>query len=310
MSWKIEEEIYLLDNWKIESLSQIIEFLDKTKDSVIRKAGRMGLDIRKDRKDLVKRKWTIGEDQHMLDNYNSSPLDKLLKDLDRSRHSILKRAQYLELTVNLRYWTENEINYLKENWGFRNIKNISKKLKRTITAVSLKAYQLSLREQIEGNGCFFTPRCISELLNISIRNIYNYMFNGLLHFRKFYLRRKFKYQISVDSFFDFLKNNLTIWDSKTADMKIIESYYSSYSIRKNNTFSVTVSLPNWLETKIQDDITRTLLNRHNLQWTTFEDKLLYSLKKRGCSLDKISVRLHRTSSSVKSRFYVIRNNNY
>ncbi|MBC8061580.1 MAG: hypothetical protein H7Y18_13065, partial [Clostridiaceae bacterium] len=195
MTWKKEEEKYLLENWKLEPLTQIIDFLGKTKDSVIRKADRMGLDICRDRNELIKKKWTIDEDQHMIDNYNSLSLKPLMKDLNRSRHSVLKRAQYLNLTVKLKHWTEVEINYLEENWGILNINSISKKLNRSTDAVSLKACQLCLREQILANGYFLTPKYISEILNINVRIIYNSMFNGLLHFRGFNVRRKIKYQI-------------------------------------------------------------------------------------------------------------------
>jgi len=305
MSWKQEETDYLLENWKVKSLSQIMEFLGKTKASVVRKAGRMGLDTCKDPNELIKRKWTIEEDQHMINNYSSLPLETLMKDLNRSRHSILKRAQYLNLTLKLRHWTENEINYLEENWGIRNIKSISKKLNRSTEAVHLKACQLSLREQILANGYFLTPKCISEILNINVRTIYNCMFNGLLNFRKFNVRRKIKYQISVDSFLDFLENNLTIWDSKIADMQTIKSYYSSYNITRNDAFSVDISLPHWLQVKIQDDITKIPFNRHNLQWTIAEDKVLDNLTKAGYSFNEISIRLKRTPASIKSRFYAI-----
>ena len=310
MSWKAEEEKYLLENWKREPLSQIINFLGKTKDSVIRKAGRMGLNICKDPNELIKKKWTIEEDQYMIDNYNLLLLETLIKDLNRSRHSILKRAQYLNLTVKLRHWTENEINYLEENWGIVNIKSMSKKLNRTTDAISLKACQLSLREQILANGHFLTPKCISEILNINVRIIYSCMFDGLLNFREFNVRKKIKYQISVGSFLDFLKNNLTIWDSKIADLQTIKSYYSSYKISRNDTFSVTISLPDWLQSKIQDDANKASFNRHNLQWTIAEDELLSKLAKMGCSFDEISIRLNRTPSSIKSRFYTIRNNDF
>lgn len=293
MRWKIEEENYLLENWKIESLSQIIDFLGKTKDSVIRKAGRMGLDICKDRNELIKKKWTIDENQYMIDNYNLLPLETLMKDLNRSRHSILKRAQCLNLTSKLRHWNENEINYLEENWGIKNIKSISKKLNRSADAVSLKACQLSLREQVLANGYFLTPKYISEILNINVRSIYNCMFDGLLDFRKFNLKSKSKYQISIESFLDFLKNNVTIWDSKVADMQIIKSYYSSYNITSRDIFSVNVSLPNWLQIKIQDDATKISLNRHNLHWTSAEDKLLGNLINVGCSFHEISIKIGR-----------------
>jgi len=69
-------------------------------------------------------------------------------------------------------------------------------------------------------------------------------------------------------------------------------------------------LPDWLQVKIQDDATKIPLNRHNLQWTTAEDKLLSNLTKIGCSFHEISIRLNRTPSSIKSRFYSIRYNNF
>ena len=253
MSWKAEDEKYLRVNWKTENLPQIIAFLGKTEDSVIRKAGRMGLNICKEPNNLIKRKWTMDENQYMISNYNLLSVEILMKDLNRSRNSILKRAQYLNLTIVLKYWTKDEINYLEENWGIMSIKSISRKLKRSMDAVSLKACQISLREQILANGYFFTPRCVSEILNINIRTIYNCMFNELLHFRKFNLRKKTKYQISVDSFLDFLENNLNIWDSRVADIQTIKSHYCSYSITTNDIFSVNSSLPNWLQNKIQED---------------------------------------------------------
>lgn len=310
MSWEKEEEKYLLDNWKIESLSQIMEFLGKTKDSVIRKAGRMGLDTRKAPNMLIKKKWTIDEDNYMINNYNLLSLETLMVDLNRSRFSILKRAQCLNLTLKLRHWTENEINYLEENWGIKNIDIISKKLNRSIDAVYLKACQLSLREEILANGYFLTPKYISEILNINVRSIYNCMFNGLLKFRKYKVKSKIKYQISIECFLDFLKNNETIWDSKNADMQTIKSYYSSYNITSKNAFTVNISLPNWLQSKIQEDLAKKSCNRHNLQWTIDEDKLLYNLTKVSYSFDEIAIRLNRTPSSIKSRYYAIRNNNY
>ena len=310
MNWRKEEENYLLKNWKVESVSQIMNFLGKTKDSVIRKAGRMGLDICKDPNDLIKKKWTSDEEQYMIDNYHLLPLETLMKDLNRSRHSILKRAQCLNLTQKLRHWTEKEINYLEENWGIKNIKSISKKLNRSVDAVYLKACQLSLREEILANGYFLTPKYISEILNINVRIIYNCMFNGLLNFRKFNVKSKIKYQISIDSFLNFLKDNVTIWDSKIADMQTIKSYYTSYNITRSDIFSVNIELPKWLQIKIQEDTTKISRKRHNLKWTIDEDKILANLIKTGCSFNEISIRLNRTPSSIKSRFYAIRKKSF
>ena len=309
MSWETKDESYLLNNWEIKSLPEIMEFLDKSHNSVIRKAGRMGLNICKDPTTNLKRKWTIIEDTYMFNNYNSFPLEELTKHLNRTRQSIIKRAQYLELSTKLKRWTEVEINFLKEYWGLMTIQNISKKLKRTMTAVSLKACQLHLREQIIGNGCFLTAPYISDILNIRVRTIYHYMVNDRLHFRKFPVGKIFKYQISIDSFLEFLENNSTLWNSNTANMKIIGAYYSCYNMKKNEMFSITTSLPTWLKIKIQYDSSNILLNHNNLKWTNLEDKLLCDLKKRGCSLDIISVTLHRTSSAIKTRIYVLGNNN-
>lgn len=310
MRWKKEEEEYLLKSWKIKSLTEIMEFLGKTRDGVIRKAGRMGLDTRKAPDTLIKKKWTINEDQYMINNYNLLSLETLMMDLNRSRYSILKRAQCLNLTLKLRHWTEIEINYLEENWGIKNINIISKKLDRSIDAVYLKACQLSLREEILANGYFLTPKYISEILNINVRSIYNCMFNGLLQFRKYKVKSKTKYQISIEYFLDFLKNNKTIWDSKIADMQTIKSYYSSYNITSKNAFTVNISLPNWLQSKIQEDLVKKSRTRHNLQWTINEDKLLHNLTKASCSFEEIAIRLNRTPSSIKSRYYAIRNNKY
>jgi DNA-binding CsgD family transcriptional regulator len=306
MTWDKQEELYLLENWKVKSLHEIIDHLNKTENSVIRKARRLVLDVSKDTDELIKKKWTKEDDKFLIENYHILPLTIILEKLNRNKNSILKRSQFLGISRELRRWTPYEINYLKENWGIRNVNYIAKKIDRTPDAVLLKAHQLSLKEQVLANGYFLTPKCISDILNINIRKIYVYMLHNKLIHRKLKVGKKYKYQITIDAFLDFLKNNLQEWNSKNSNIQLIKSYYSSHYITKNNNFSVSIQIPDWLEQKIENDKNNIYLERLNLKWTKYEDILLMSLTKKGCTFNEISKHIKRSHSSVKTRFYTIR----
>lgn len=59
-------------------------------------------------------------------------------------------------------WTEDEINFLKDNWGEMSIKGIAIKLKRSVCSVKVKSYKIGLRNMLDC-GEYIT---VSQLWNI------------------------------------------------------------------------------------------------------------------------------------------------
>ena len=146
--------------------------LNRTKDSIVRKAIRIGLDTRKKEEDLLRLRWDTKSDNYIIKNYKKQTFAQIGKILNRSATAVRKRATYLGITVTVKKWTEEE-EYLYENWGIRNVNYIAKRINRSKDGVLLKAYNLGLREQIIANGAYSTPPDIEEILVIPIRTIYN-----------------------------------------------------------------------------------------------------------------------------------------
>ena len=55
----------------------------------------------------------------------------------------------------MRLWTEEEVTYLRDNWGVTSIKTISRVLNRSERAISMKKYELNLGAFLE-NGDYIT----------------------------------------------------------------------------------------------------------------------------------------------------------
>lgn len=153
-TWTPDELQFLRDNWGKLSLEEILSALDRTEDSVLRKARRIGIDIRKKEEDKLIKNWTKEEDKYVMDNYGAiTPKDMLKVLTNRTTNSIIKRAKTLGVANSLKRWTKEEEEYLKEKWGTVSLVTIAKNLGRTTMSVHLKAYNcLNLKEPIKANG--------------------------------------------------------------------------------------------------------------------------------------------------------------
>lgn len=302
--WTYEEVRYILENWGIKSLEDIMKRLDRTEDSVMRKARRLGLSIHKKDEDLKKRRWTKEEDKYILDHYKKISLDRISLYIDRTTSSIRKRARALKISTVVTHWTREEEQILFEKWGIISVDTISKQLNRSKNAVLLKAYQMSLREQVTANGTYLTPLDISNILGIKIRTLYTWMGNGFIRYRKFRVGKKTKYQITVDAFCKFIKNYQNKWDSKEADIGLIKSYCSSYFIYEDGTLMFREESTKWLEDKLTRD--KQKFKKLMKPWTTNEEKELLNMLEAGYSYSEICYKLGRSMGSTKTKTYMLK----
>lgn len=298
--WVREEEIFLMNNWNKLTLKELVNHLNRTPSSILKKVKRLGIEKNRDRNILIKKKWFPEEDEYLNDNYRVVPIESIIKKLNRSKSSIMKRAQYLKISKTIKRWTKEDENYLEEYWGVFSIKSLSKKLERSEIAILLKANKLSLGEQVIANGQYLTTKDISEILNISVRTIYDYMNKNFFIYKKFIIKKKTRYRITTQSFMEFLENHKDKWSSKYADMQVIESYFSGYSI-KNNKVEILDTIPIWLQQKKYDDFKIKVLKYK--KWTKEEINLLNSMIQLGYNYDEISEKINRTTSSIKSKVY-------
>jgi hypothetical protein len=255
--WSLEEEKYLTNNWVQADVEFFMKELNRTRDSIVRKAQRMGLDTHKKPSESLKKKWCKEEEMVLIECYHVKPVEELLELLpDRTRDSIIKKAKQLGLNYENRCWTEEEVIYLEEKWGVVCVENIAKKLGRTKNAVLLKAHKIGLREQVIGNGQYLTPKDISSLLSVGIRTVYNWMNRGYIKYKKLKINSMKKYQITVINFRSFLENHKEKWSTRRANINFINSCFKT--------------VPQWLTDKIEaDKLKKSQLPRK--QWTVKEE---------------------------------------
>ena len=68
----------------------------------------------------------------------------MANNLNRTEYSIRMKAFKLNLTKKYSFWTEEEIEYLKNNYKYRNKEELAKNLDRTWYAIQIKASELNL----------------------------------------------------------------------------------------------------------------------------------------------------------------------
>lgn len=303
-NWMCADIQYLQENWGRMPLKQIMAYLGRTEDSVIRKARRLGLNVRKLEEEILKKRWSKEEDLFIIENYKVENIESISGHLKRTVSAIRKRAIYLNVGGEIVRWTSEEVEYLKERWGIVNLDTIAKNLSRSKSSVVLKAYQISLREQVTANGAYLTPNDISNILNINIRTLYTWIGNGLIKYRKFKVGKKRKYQITVDAFCEFIEGHQNKWNSMEADIDLIKSYFVSYFICEDGTLTLRETAYKWLEKKIIED--KQGYKKLLKPWTCKEERLLVNLQYEGYSYKEICNKLGRSMGSMKTKLYMLR----
>jgi len=107
----------------------------------------------------IRRRWTKEEIEYLKENYPKLPTFEIAKKLQKPINAIIKKAYKLGIkkkpevirrTISLshkkyRYWSEEELEYLRKNYTQKPIEELSKKLGRSIQAIRSKASFLGLR---------------------------------------------------------------------------------------------------------------------------------------------------------------------
>lgn len=247
--WTPQELIYLKDNWEVTPLDKIIIILNRTKDSIIRKAGRLNLDTRKKIEDKLVKNWDNIEDQFIIDNYGLISNKKISQVIGRSSTAIAKRAKVLKISNTLKRWTKSDMYYLEEKWGIISVEAIAKKINRSVDSVLLKAWHMDLRQQATSNGDYLNPPEISVITGIPLSTVYSHIRKNKIKHKKFRIKNRRKYQISPQSLLTFLEKYESDWNSYFADITQIKSYFSSYNIVSGEVV-IKNNMPEWLTNKV------------------------------------------------------------
>lgn len=137
--WTDGEVSYLKKHYGRVSVAELADELGRTTDAVELKAGKLG---------LRRRVRKLGDDEvkWVIDNLGELSYEKMAKELGVSNGRILRIAAKHghRPRPNNRAWTDEEDQYLQDNYGKKTRKEIAEAIGRTIPLVSWRARKLGL----------------------------------------------------------------------------------------------------------------------------------------------------------------------
>ena len=93
--WTEAEYQYVIDNYCVLPIGEMMEYLDRSEDSIRTKAALRGI-----RAPAGGRGWTRAETQYVLDHYEGRlSVRKIAETLDRTRRSVMGRVYRMGLAV-------------------------------------------------------------------------------------------------------------------------------------------------------------------------------------------------------------------
>lgn len=136
--WTKSEEQILIKEFPIRTNKELAEMFNRSEKSIIQHAHI--LKLHKNKQVL----WADHDVEFLKNHYNvdMTPLD-IGKKLNRSASSVKSKAFALGLADNVE-WTQEQIDYLIDNYCYKTNEEIGKKIGRSGQAVSYKAFELSL----------------------------------------------------------------------------------------------------------------------------------------------------------------------
>ena len=136
--WTEEELTILKENYMYGNINNLTKLLpNRSYKAITTKAKKLNIKTRSF--------WTKEEDNLLIKLYPKYHMDDLLKEFpNRSRNSIIKHAIKLNLkSIDYNPWTEQEDEYIKENWFLQPDIILAKNLNRTSKAVKVRRIYLN-----------------------------------------------------------------------------------------------------------------------------------------------------------------------
>lgn len=198
--WSEEDEQILADNYGILPYEEISKLLSRniSAKSIGRKAADMGL--------IATNFWTDEEIKILVNNYHIKPMEEILEMLpNRTPSGILGQARRQGLKsyfyINREY-TNEDIEYIKNNYENKSYEEMSRHLGRTVTAIKIRMNILGLRKP-------------TEIANY--RSIYNYMRSRITPWRDS-VREKNNYTCSVSG----VRSNIVVHHIRSFNLLLEE----------------------------------------------------------------------------------------
>ncbi|MGQ0738258.1 MAG: hypothetical protein ACT4OJ_04290 [Bacteroidota bacterium] len=104
---------------------------------------------------IVRKPYSINEEQFILDNYRKMTCDEIGKHLSRSGPAIQHKAR--ELGITREAWSDDEKRYLKRHYENTDMVVLMRELKRPYKSITTMANRMGLKRDLSVN-CFYADR--------------------------------------------------------------------------------------------------------------------------------------------------------
>lgn len=142
--WTDEETDFLKDNYGKLTYKEIAFALHRTKESVSRRANRIGIVHKRERHAINGTLWSSEELRYLI-GHKDDNCEDTAKHLGRSVSSVRNKLTQLKFRKKTRKgWTDREISYLYKHGFTEPYADIAKKLHRSICSVRCKATSLGI----------------------------------------------------------------------------------------------------------------------------------------------------------------------
>lgn len=285
-NWTSEEIEYLKENINKINISEIQRELNIDYYQIMDKLDELGLEY-------ISNRWTKEEEKKLKElapKYHTSEIAKLLK---RTECSIIDKAKKMgiDYTISGRIFTDEELEYIKANWGIISVSDIARNLKASRSMIETQANKLGL-PKLGHLNYKWTDEKIEKLRNLSknktiteLASIFKTTNNAISNVA--------------------CENNIELINSRDwtdEEISLLKEYAktmdSSQIANKMNKSIKTVRS----QAKVQNIEISENQNYTNSNWTDEEETLLSDLWGNK-SIDLIAKKLNRTVSSLQNKTY-------
>jgi len=163
--------------------------------------------------------WSICELQYLIDHYKAHGPTAVAKAMGRDVNSVSGMAGVLGIRRDREpEYNEDEVNFLRKNWGKMTVKAIAQKLGRSVDSVEKKAKKFKLGPVY--NPGYFNQSEIEKITGINHQTLKRYIEQGLIKATRSKTKKGRIKQISPKELERFLRENPDKWDAVSNHFKL------------------------------------------------------------------------------------------
>jgi len=219
--WSEEDKRALIELSATMKLDQIAQKLNRSSASVRTQGNKLGIKIETNYSGIL---WTKEEITQLRDLIPTHTTLEIAIIMNKTEDAVYQKAYKLELNVKgkSRRWTIEDEEVLKNMWGGYSIEYIAKKLDRTSSAITNRAYVLKLGSVIANNFDGLTIQEICDLFAVNENTVrVNWVSLGLIFTKKKISASRSYSFVTIDDLYTFLGKYQNIWDSRMLEKNIL-----------------------------------------------------------------------------------------